>query len=357
MEKLKEFLKKCGSELFSLIFAIIFLGCGVLPFFHYDISYNGVETSANVSFYNIVTGGNFGNHQFSSDPFFTMCFIFFLVAIILVSLIFILEITKKFENIIPKLNGAILLILVSLVIGLAIGKPTYEFVDSDWNSIGGVEIDIVPLGFTIELICLFFMTICSIRRTFENITFNVKDLVEISMLVGLALVLDQVKLFKMPTGGSVNLAGIPLLIIALRHGPVKGFIASSLIFGLLSCLIDGYGFQFFPFDYFIAFSGYAFAGVAFNLFKKYLIKDNPVKSNIYLVSLICSLLIGGIFVIITRVIGSSLSSMIFYGYDLKGAFIYNIGYVGVSAAISCACDLALSKPIQMINSLYPVNSK
>ena len=55
------------------------------------------------------------------------------------------------------------------------------------------------------------------------------------------------------TGGSINLAMLPLLIISLRHGPFKGFIGGGIIFGFITCLIDGYGLITYPLEYFLAF--------------------------------------------------------------------------------------------------------
>ena len=60
------------------------------------------------------------------------------------------------------------------------------------------------------------------KKTFG---FNVHDIVEIAMLSALSIVLDQfLKIRIGATGGSINLAMLPLLIISLRHGPFKGFI-------------------------------------------------------------------------------------------------------------------------------------
>ena len=55
------------------------------------------------------------------------------------------------------------------------------------------------------------------KKTFG---FNVHDMVEIAMLVALAIILDQfLKISIGATGGSINLAALPLLIISFRHGP------------------------------------------------------------------------------------------------------------------------------------------
>lgn len=52
------------------------------------------------------------------------------------------------------------------------------------------------------------------------------------MLLAAALALSNIKLFQMPSGGSVSLGVLPLLLLAARHGPVTGC-ASGALLGLL----------------------------------------------------------------------------------------------------------------------------
>ena len=56
---------------------------------------------------------------------------------------------------------------------------------------------------------------------------------------------------------------------------------------------------------------------------------------------------------ITRMVGHSLSSMIYYGYDLKSALIYNIVYVSFSVLTTFIISLLIAKPILFINHKYP----
>ena len=92
--------------------------------------------------------------------------------------------------------------------------------------------------------------------------FNVHDIVEIAMFVAIALVLDN--FLKIPlgaSGGSINLAVLPLVLLALRHGWFKGFVAGGIIFGFISCLIDAYGLVTYPLEYFVTFGSIAIVGV------------------------------------------------------------------------------------------------
>lgn len=89
-------------------------------------------------------------------------------------------------------------------------------------------------------------------------------LVETAAMIGLAVALSEVKLFKMPYGGSVTAGSmIPLLLVALRYGPGWGVLTGALA-GLANYLID-------PFfvhpaqvllDYPLAFGALGLAGLA-----------------------------------------------------------------------------------------------
>ena len=74
--------------------------------------------------------------------------------------------------------------------------------------------------------------------------FSIRDIVEIAVMCAFAVVLD--KFVKIPigaTGGSINIASVPLFIVAYRHGWFKGLIASGVVFALITCILDAYGFQ------------------------------------------------------------------------------------------------------------------
>lgn len=62
-------------------------------------------------------------------------------------------------------------------------------------------------------------------------------IVEIAVMLALFVVLTQVRLFKMPQGGSVTAGSmIPLLLIGLRHG-VRWGVLAGLVAGLLDYLV------------------------------------------------------------------------------------------------------------------------
>ncbi|MFW5985167.1 MAG: energy-coupled thiamine transporter ThiT [Halanaerobiaceae bacterium] len=54
---------------------------------------------------------------------------------------------------------------------------------------------------------------------------NTRILTETGMAIALAVVLDSLTIWKMPYGGSVTLAMLPLFIIAFRWGALSGILA------------------------------------------------------------------------------------------------------------------------------------
>ncbi|MFR1524887.1 MAG: ECF transporter S component [Bacilli bacterium] len=180
--------------------------------------------------------------------------------------------------------------------------------------------------------------------------FNINDIAEIAILCSLAIVLDQ--FCKIPlgaTGGSINLSMLPLYIIALRHGWFKGFIGGGIIYAVTTCIIDGYGFQFFPLEYFVAYGSVGILGIFANFIYKKFNKDN--KYNIIIAY---SVLVGSIaLAAVIRFFCGSIDSVIFYEYSWAASFAYNAPYVFISAAVVCAVMCALLPAIKLINHIYP----
>ena len=123
----------------------------------------------------------------------------------------------------------------------------------------------------------------------------------------------------MANGGSISLVMLPLLILSLRKGFIKGFISSGIVFGLITCFFDGYGFVTYPFDYLLGFGSLALIG----LFRPLIFNNKnrlTIKSVIFLV-------FSMILAISTRLLFSTISGMIFYGLNFGGSLVYNITYL------------------------------
>jgi thiamine transporter len=66
---------------------------------------------------------------------------------------------------------------------------------------------------------------------------DVRVLTEAALAIALAFVLGLIKVFQMPMGGSISLAMIPLILLALRQGPLVGIVAGAA-YGLLDLAIE-----------------------------------------------------------------------------------------------------------------------
>jgi thiamine transporter len=62
-------------------------------------------------------------------------------------------------------------------------------------------------------------------------------LTEAALAIALAFVLGLIKIFQMPFGGSISLEMIPLILLALRQGPMVGVVAGSA-YGLLNLAVQ-----------------------------------------------------------------------------------------------------------------------
>ena len=88
-------------------------------------------------------------------------------------------------------------------------------------------------------------------------------LCEGAIMVALALVLNQLKIFRLPNGGSFTLEMLPIFFYAVRWGVSPGLLA-GFAFGLLQMFIDGavaWGWQSLLLDYLVAFTPLGLAGL------------------------------------------------------------------------------------------------
>ena len=93
--------------------------------------------------------------------------------------------------------------------------------------------------------------------------FDTKVIAEVSIIVALSLVLNFIKIFQMPQGGSITLGSmVPVLLLSFRRGPKVGVIA-GVIFGFAQMMLDGWFYS--PvgmfLDYPLAFGALGLAGI------------------------------------------------------------------------------------------------
>lgn len=165
---------------------------------------------------------------------------------------------------------------------------------------------------------------------------NVRMLVEGGILIGLAYIMDMVRLFEMPQGGSITLGSmIPILIFAIRWGAKPGVMA-GLVFGTMQFLL-GPKFSFHPvsilFDYSVAWACLGIAGAFRGSLPKMM---TGVALGIF-GRFVCHVISG-------VTIWSS------YAPEGTNALVYSIGYngtyLGVEAIIAMAVFAALYNPLK-----------
>ncbi len=196
------------------------------------------------------------------------------------------------------------------------------------------------LGIVFSNIAFACTTLSSHKRT-------TRQIVEEGMLISLALILDFIKIPVGPTGGSINFQMLPLMLIALRHGPQHGFIAGGIVYGLVSCLLDGYGFACYPFDYLIGFGSIA----AMGFFRKFIFSDEQKTYNF---KGLLFIFIGGLLTTLIRYVGSNVSSIVVYKLSLAGALEYNAFYIPLSGLVSTVALMAMYGPLIKVNRTHPV---
>ena len=91
---------------------------------------------------------------------------------------------------------------------------------------------------------------------------KVRALCEGAILVAAAQLLSYLRLWRMPWGGSVVLAMVPIVLYAVRWGVVRGVFA-GFVFGVLQFMLDGgfaIGWQSIIGDYLLAYTAVGLAG-------------------------------------------------------------------------------------------------
>ncbi|MDR0934896.1 MAG: energy-coupled thiamine transporter ThiT [Erysipelotrichaceae bacterium] len=216
-----------------------------------------------------------------------------------------------------------------------------------------IDEELLKLSYGAIVLAILSFAYTFITNSFliSSARFTVKDIVECAMLVAMAIVLDLpfLKFKIVPNGGSISLAMLPLIIASLRQGPVKGFVVSGIVYGFINCLIDGYGFISFPFDYLLGFGSLGLVG----LFRSYIFpKDKKNYSLKAVIFMIVALIVAGS----GRIIASTISGSLIYGLTFVDSLIYQLLYIPASIGLCLVALILLYRPLQVINQLYPLHT-
>lgn len=93
---------------------------------------------------------------------------------------------------------------------------------------------------------------------------TLRALTEGAILIAAAQVLSYLKLWRMPWGGSITLAMVPIILYAVRWGLGPGLLA-GFVYGVMQFMFDGgisIGWESIIGDYLLAYLALGFAGLA-----------------------------------------------------------------------------------------------
>lgn len=241
-----------------------------------------------------------------------------------------------------ELASASAMVLALAIIFIILQREFYSY-----NPIENLKSVKISFGVPVSALFVTIAFVVSLS-SFDNAT--IKSICEDGILVALAFVLNLLKVQVGQTGGSFNFQMLPLFLIALRRGPMHGLISGGIVFGLITCLTDGYGFATYPFDYLIGFGSV----MALGFFRKLIIRSD---SSLYNVKSILFIIVGCLIATFIRLVGSTASSMIIYQYEFVPALTYNVLYVLPSGGIATVILVILLGPIQMIERRFPADSE
>ena len=167
-------------------------------------------------------------------------------------------------------------------------------------------------------------------KKMRNLRLNVRQIALMGMLVSLSIVFDAVfKFYQLANGGSINLAMVGLVLIALSFSWWQSWLAIAIIFGGLTAFIDGY-INFYVFDYFLALSGF----VVISWFRK---KNLLTQELTGFFTLTWTFIIAFLWRFMMHVI----SGVLYFDVDWAGSFFYNLSYLLPSFFLSYAIILTL----------------
>ena len=180
--------------------------------------------------------------------------------------------------------------------------------------------------------------------------FSVRDITEIAIMCALAIAIDQLLNIRIgANGGSISFSCLPLFVISYRHGWFKGFIASGVVFGFITCVFDGWGLITYPFDYLIAFGSIGIAG----LFGKPIynnVKKSGVKAKIIsLLLILLTVLIHGVI----RLFSATIDSVLLYEVTFGAGLIYNLTYIWPTCIALVIFLYVLLPALLAVNNQYP----
>ena len=157
-----------------------------------------------------------------------------------------------------------------------------------------------------------------------------------ALAIALSFVLSCIRLYRMPTGGSVTLGSmLPLMLFAVSYGVGPGLLA-GLAYGLLQYLQGGWWLNVWQFilDYLLAFAALGLAGIAHNKGDKWMYIGIPAAALGRAVSAILAGLMW--------VAGSAPEDLVIGSTQLSSPLLFSIVYIGAYLVPDTIICLALA---------------
>lgn len=191
---------------------------------------------------------------------------------------------------------------------------------------------------------LFFLAaVLLFMSEYKNENYSVAEIAEISILLAFSILGNYLKISF--GYGSINLQILPLAFIALRNNSSKTFLATGIIYGLITCLLDGYGLHTYPMEYLIAFGSVSILSLGRHIIFK---NGKPSVLGGFMIAILL-----GIATVI-RYFAASFDSVYFYSVTWTEALIYNAGYVFITGAGSIVIlEILYIKPLFLLNKRFP----
>lgn len=171
-------------------------------------------------------------------------------------------------------------------------------------------------------------------------------LVEAALTIALAAVLAQLRLWRMPMGGTVSLEMLPLVVYALRRGALPG-VAAAALYGVVNYLFDPVGvvhWAQYLLDYPVAHGLVGLAGLFAPLWRRTFAEGAARGIG---VAVLPGVLVGAL----ARFAAHWVSGFVYFAsYAPEGqpAWLYSLLYNGtymLPAAVACAVGAAAVMPV------------
>ena len=167
-----------------------------------------------------------------------------------------------------------------------------------------------------------------------------------ALAIALSFVLSCVRLYRMPTGGSVTPGSmLPLMLFSVAFGMGPGLLA-GLAYGLLQYLQGGWWLNVWQFllDYLLAFAALGLAGIAHNKKDRWMFFSIPIAA---FGRAVCAILAGLMWVADTPVEELTIGAVQFSS-PLLYSIVYNGAYLVPDTLICLLLAFLIAKPLVKI---------